>query len=60
MQKRKYKVSKKLLHEGADINFRDLYRKGNTALHFAVKKNDLQIVTFILTRGVDIHIKNDC
>jgi len=41
-----------------DINAQDGNDNWNTALHLAIKRNELEVVTFLLTQGADTAIKN--
>ncbi|KUJ21297.1 ankyrin, partial [Mollisia scopiformis] len=42
---------------GADIDVKD--NKGYTALHYAVEKGSLEVVTLLLDRGADKDASND-
>jgi len=41
-----------------DINAQDGNDNWNTALHLAIKRNELEVVKFLLTRGADTAIEN--
>jgi len=45
---------RKLIAEGADVDSRD--REGYSALHYAVRRNDLELVEFLLSRGADANL----
>ena len=49
---------KKYLDRGADVNTIDRNDNGNTSLHIAVRKQELEIVTFLLDTGATVDIKN--
>ncbi|KAJ8263916.1 hypothetical protein GJAV_G00143050 [Gymnothorax javanicus] len=46
-----------LLLHGADINLRGL--DGNTALHYAMKMDDMEMVKALIVFGADVEIPND-
>lgn len=50
---------KDILEKDANVNFKDINRKGNTRLHLATKKGELEIVDFLLTQGADSEIQNE-
>jgi len=41
-----------------DINAQDGNDNWNTALHLAIKRNELEVVKFLLTQGADTAIEN--
>lgn len=51
------KISMQLIEAGADINAQD--SDGNTALHWALKKQNLMLLRILLEAGADIKIKNN-
>ena len=48
-------IIKLLLHEGADVNRKDIFNK--TALHSAALCNNLEAAQLLLNAGADINIK---
>jgi len=52
-----YELIKLLVAKGADINIQGY--NGITALHWAVKSNDLKVAKFLLENGADINISDD-
>ena len=56
----KVKEIQKLLENNPkpDINAQDGNDKWNTALHLAIKRNELEVVNFLLSQGADTAIKN--
>ncbi len=52
-----YELIKLLISKGADVNMQGY--NGITALHWAVKYNDLKIAKLLLENGADINISND-
>ena len=57
---KKVKKVKKLLGKNPqpDINAQDGNDNWNTPLHLAIKRNELEVVKFLLTQGADTTIKN--
>ena len=58
--KEKLKKIRKLLGKKPqpDINTQDGNDNWNTALHMAIKRNDLEVVNFLLSQGADTTIEN--
>ena len=56
----KIKMVQKLLGKNPqpDINAQDSSDKWNTSLHLAIKRNELEVVNFLLTQGADTAIEN--
>lgn len=52
-----YELVKLLVSKGADINIQGY--NGITALHWAVKSNDLKVAKLLLENGADINISDD-
>jgi ankyrin repeat protein len=52
-----YELIKILISKGADVNMQGY--NGITALHWAVKYNDLKVAKLLLENGADINISND-
>ena len=52
-----YDIIKLLLHEGADVNRKDIFNK--TALHSAALCNNLEAAQLLLNAGADINIKTN-
>jgi len=57
---KKLKKVQKLLGKNPqpDINAQDSSDKWNTSLHLAIKRNELEVVNFLLTQGADTAIEN--
>ncbi|PAF53744.1 hypothetical protein BKH42_04400 [Helicobacter sp. 13S00482-2] len=52
------KFAQILLKEGADVNIRDSIR-GNTPLHYAVSRQDSNMIALLMKYGGDMYIKNN-
>lgn len=46
-----------LADHGADLNIQDSI-SGSSALHYAILSEDIEIIKYLLSKGVDIDVKN--
>ena len=53
-----YRFAEALLKAGAKPNIKDTIR-GNTALHYAVSRNDKAMISLLMSHGADMYIAND-
>ncbi|PAF46643.1 hypothetical protein BKH46_06655 [Helicobacter sp. 12S02634-8] len=53
-----FRFAQALLKEGADPNIKDSIR-GNTPLHYAVNKQDKNMITLLMQYGADMYIENN-
>ncbi|XP_065159298.1 ankyrin repeat domain-containing protein 27-like isoform X2 [Atheta coriaria] len=56
INQRVHVVKELLLSGSCKLDLKD--GKGNTALHYACRKNDVRILDLLLTKGADAHIQN--